>query len=326
MQVAVPDYLVDDLLPRLRESDPTVELVPIAADGSWFGSLGGVEVLYKFYIGGRFSKVWGPKELPRILEAAPNLKWIHSGKAGVEDFIIPELVESTIILTNGAGAPKRAVSETVMAFILADAKALLQHDRYQQRREWKNLPHRELAGLTVAILGLGKIGLEVARLCKAFDLRVVGTKRTVSGEAVPWVDQLFLSTQQDECVGQADYVVVTAALTPDTVGMVSAQTFVAMGPDAILINVARGAIVDEDALIQALKGGQIRGAYLDVFLTEPLPAESPLWGLPNTVIMPHNSPMSQNVLRHMTGIFIDNFRRFCRGESLINVVDKRAGY
>lgn len=326
MEVLVPDYLADDLLAPMRAADPQVRLLPLAADGSCPSDLGRAEVLFKLFIGGGFSSVFGPEAMPEILRAAPGLRWIHCGKAGVEDVLVPELIESDIILSNGAGGPRRAIAETVLAFILADAKALHAHYLHQKTHEWTLLSHRELPGLTVAILGLGRIGLEIARLCKAMDLRVIGTKRKVSGDPLPCVDHAYPSHLQEECVSQADYVVVASALTPETLNMVGAATLRAVKPDAVLINVARGAVVDEEALLDALRGNQIRGAWLDVFVTEPLPPTSPFFDLPNVIIMPHNSPFSQNVQAHMVGIFLENFRRYCGGEPLLNVVDKRAGY
>lgn len=326
MQVLVPHYLMDELLPLMREDDPGVELVPIDEVGRYPGNLDRLDALFKFYPGGQFPVVWGTDILRNILLAAPNLRWAHSGKAGVEDFMIPELIESDIVLTNGAGFPRRAIAETVLGFILADAKALHAHYRHQMAGEWKHVPHRELPGFTVAILGLGRIGLEIARLCKALDLRVIGTRRHPRAAPLPNVDQVYPSARQEECVARADYVVVAAALTPETTGMVDASTFRAMKQDSVLINVARGAIVDEPALIDALRANQIRGAYLDVFVKEPLPSESPFYSLPNAIITPHNSPFSQNVMEHMTAVFLENFRRYIKGEPLISVVDKRLGY
>lgn len=326
MQVMVPHYLVDELLPVMQADDPEVELIPVTEEGRYQGSLEQVDALFKFYPGGRFPNVWGTDVLRDIILAAPRLKWVHSGKAGVEDFMIPELIESDIVLTNGAGFPRRAIAETVLSFILADAKALHAHYRHQMAGEWKHIPHRELQGFTVAILGLGRIGLEIARLCKALDLRVIGTRRHPPASPLPNVDVVLPSSKQDDCVAEADYVVIAAALTPETTGMVGASTLEAMKQDAILINVARGAIVDEPALIGALKANLIRGAYLDVFLEEPLPTDSPFYTLPNVIIMPHNSPFSQNVMKHMTSVFLENFHRRCHGEPLVNVVNKQAGY
>lgn len=326
MKVMVPDYLVESLLPQIAEADPSVQLLGISADGRFDGSLEELEVFFKFYPDARFPKVFGAEVLRAILAGAPRLRWIHSGKAGVEDLLIPELVDSDIVLTNGAGAPKRAIAEMVLAYILADAKAIQSHWDFQKARAWKHLPHRELPGLTVAILGLGKIGMEIARLCKALDLRVIGTRRTVPEDAVPGVDAVFPSVRQEECVAAADFVVVAAALTPESNGMVGASTFRAMKKDAILINVARGPIVDEKALLDALHAGEIRGACLDVFAEEPLPSDHPFYTLSGVVVTPHNSPNSQNVMAHMVGVFGQNFQRYCGGEPLLNVVDKRAGY
>ncbi|MHB1162827.1 MAG: D-2-hydroxyacid dehydrogenase, partial [Chloroflexota bacterium] len=287
MQVMVPDYLVDYLTPRMKPFDPALELLPISAEGRYAGSLERLEVFFKFYPDSRFHVIFGADVLRAILRGAPRLRWVHSGKAGVEDLLIPELVESELLLTNGAGAPRLAIAETVLAFILADAKSLPDHFRSQQAKRWEHRSHRELPGLTVAVLGLGRIGLEIARLCRALDMRVIGTKRTLSAEPLPGVEEVFPPERQGECVAQADYVVVAAAMTPKTRGMVNASTLGAMRSDGVLINISRGGLVDEPALIEALRSQRIRAAYLDVFATEPLPPESPLFDLPNLVITPH---------------------------------------
>ena len=310
MQVLVPDYAVDYLLPRLRAIDPDVKLIPMSVHGEYGESLAEIEILYKYFIDHHPPYSFGREPLRAILKDAPRLRWIHSGKAGVEDMLVPELVESDIVLTNGAGGPKLAIAEVVLSFILADAKAMLFHLAAQRERRWEHVSHRELPGQTVAILGLGNIGLETARLCKAMGMRVIGTKRRISGEPLPNVDELYPSDRQNECVGDADYVVIAAASTPDTRAMVNAATLSAMKPGAALINVARGAVVDEPAMIAALESGRLRAAYLDVVSKEPLPQESPLWTLPNVMLHPHISHDSQNLIDHMAGVFIDNFRRF----------------
>jgi phosphoglycerate dehydrogenase-like enzyme len=326
MKVMVPDYMADDLLPKLREADPGVELISVHADGRYEGDAADAEVLFKFHPSGRFGVTFGPAEWSALLRKTPNLRWVHSGSAGVENVLVPELVESDVILTNGAGGPKRAIAETVLAFVLADAKALYRHHDHQKAREWRHLPHRELPGLTVAILGLGKTGLEIAKLCKSLGMRVIGTKRSVSSDGLPDVDDIFPASRQNDCVRVADYVVIAAALTPETQGMINAATFRAMKSDAIVINIARGAVVNEGDLIEALATNQIRGACLDVFATEPLPPESRLFDLVNVVIMPHNSPASQNLFEHMAAIFVENFALYCAGKPLRNIVNKRTGY
>lgn len=326
VRVIVPDYLAEYLLPRMLEVSPDVELLPLAADASDVAELDGADVLLKFYNKDRFPVIYGQEALRDIIRLCPGLKWFHVGRAGVEDVLIPELVESDILLTNGAGMPKLAMAETVLAFILADTKALYDHYRRQQSCVWKFLSHRELPGLTAAIVGLGNTGLEIARLCKAMGMKILGTKRRVPAEPIPNVDVVFPASRQDECVAGADFVVVACALTPETRHLINATTFKAMRRDAALINVARGGVVDEKALVDALLSDTIRAAYMDVFEREPLPPDSPLYNLPNVVVMPHNSAFSQNLTQHMAEIFLDNFARYCTGQPLVNIVDKRAGY
>ncbi len=326
MQVMIPEHLLDYFLPRLRQSDPSVELVPITPEGHYPGSLENLEVLFKFYPIRRPNvRFWGAEELSQIIRSAPRLRWIHSGYAGVEGTLVPELVERDIILTNGAGAPKMPIAETVLMYMLVDAKALLAHLDAQKRGSWEHKQHRDLRGKTLAILGLGQIGQEIARVSKTMGMRVVGTKRHAGGP-LPGIDEVYPTSRQNECVAQADYVVTIAALTPETRGMVNASTFEAMKRDAALINVGRGALVDETALVDALRTGKIRFAYLDVFAQEPLPADSPFWRLPNVVVTPHNSANSERSIEYMTRIFVETFARFCRGEPLENIVDKHLGY
>jgi phosphoglycerate dehydrogenase-like enzyme len=155
---------------------------------------------------------------------------------------------------------------------------------------------------------------------------VIATKKHVTRDALPHVEVVFPTERQNECVARADYVVVAAALTPETKGMVNNASFAAMRPDAAVINIARGAVIDEPALLDALRSGKVRAAYLDVVAKEPLPPDSPIWSLPNVVVTPHNSHDSQNMLDHMAGVFVDNFGRFSKGEPLQNVVNKRTGY
>ena len=326
MQVLVPDYLVDYFQSRLGASDPNLQLVPITVKGEYSDSLDGVEALYKFYPSFQFGPAYGPDVLRGILAAAPNLRWIHSGKAGVEDLLIPELVDSDVILTNGAGAPKVPIAETVLGYILADAKELASHLDSHREGKWQYKSHREVRGMTVAVLGLGNIGMEIARVCHGLGMRVIGTKRRVNPEPLPCVDEVFPADRQNECVAQADYVAVAAAFTPETRQMVNAATFAAMKPDSVLINVGRGALVDGQALLAALRESRIRFAFLDVHDQEPLPEDSPFWKMPNVLVTPHNSPSSQRLTENMAGIFVENFVRYCSGQPLVNVVDKKKGY
>jgi phosphoglycerate dehydrogenase-like enzyme len=323
----LPDHLADVLTPELRAIDSMVDVLPVSVDGHWQGDPSSVEVLLRFFPNDRFpGQAFGTDALRVVLRAAPRLRWIHNGATGVESLLIPELVGSEIVLTNGSGAHKRAIAETVLGFMLADAKALVQHLREQRAARWTHLPHHVLSGRTVAIIGLGEIGLEIARLCAAFEMRVIGTKRTPVAPPPLGVTEVFAAGRQRECVSQADYVIVAAALTPATRGMIDRAMFAMMRPTAAFINVARGSLVDEEALLEALRHGRIRAAYLDVFATEPLPPESPFFALPNVVVTPHNAAWSPWAIEEAIGIFVDNFSRLCRGQPLRNVVDKSAGY
>lgn len=327
MRVMVPDYLTGELLPALRGIDPSTDLLPVTVDGRYSGQPDGVEVLFRFFTNDRYpGRVFGAAILRELLQKVPTIRWIHNGTTGVDTLLFPELVESDVILTNGSGAHRRAIAETVLGFILADAKALVTHLSHQRRRLWQHVPHQELGGKTVAVLGLGKVGTEIARLCQLLGMRAVGTKRSLPASLPCDVAEVFSPERQAQCVRGADYVVVAASATHETRGMVDRETLAAMRPTAVLINVARGDLIDEAALLETLRSRSIRAAYLDVFATEPLPSDSPFFDLDNVVITPHNAAWSPNVIWQACSIFLDNFRRCVAGEPLLNVVDKLKGY
>ncbi len=192
MRVMVPEHLIDELLPQLRAINPAVGLISVPVDGHYSGRLDRLKVLLRFFPNDRFpGEVLSGAILRAILNAATQLRWIHNGTTGVGSLLIPELVNSNIILTNSAGAHKRTLAESVLGFILADAKALPGHLHNKQQKRWQHLPHTALHGHTVAILGLGHVGLEIARLCRALDMRVIGIKRTISAEPLPGIEAVF---------------------------------------------------------------------------------------------------------------------------------------
>lgn len=327
MRVMVPDYLAGELLPSLRQIDPVVELTPVSATGEYPGAPRGVEVLFRFFTNDRYpGNVFGASVLREVLQREPTVRWIHNGTAGVDRLLFPELVESDVVLTNGAGAHRRAIAETVLGYLLADAKALVAHLDNQRRGRWQHLQHQELRGQTVAVLGLGRVGLEIAQLCHAIGLRVIGTKGTITSSSLPGVDKLFPAERQIDCVREADYIVVAAAATRQTYRMIDASTLGAMKPTAALVNIARGNLIDEPALVEALTSRRLRAAYLDVFVTEPLLPDSPFYDLANVVVTPHNAAWSPQVVSQAVSIFLDNYHRYVVGQPLINVVDKRRGY
>ena len=256
---------------------------------------------------------------------AGSLRWIHVAAAGVDKLLFDELRESDVVVTNARGVFDRPIAEFVLASILAQAKGLHTSHDHQQERRWEHRETRTLVGERALVVGTGAIGRETARLLAAVGMEVRGAGRTArSGD--PDFGEIVESASLAEQVGWADHVVVAAPLTDATRGLVDAEVLGAMQPSAHLVNIGRGEIVDEDALLSALVSGGIAAASLDVFCTEPLPDDSPLWSAPGLVVSPH---MSGDVLgwrETLARQFVDNAQRFLDGEPLANVVDKRLGF
>ena len=265
--------------------------------------------------------------LRAVLAGLPKLRWVHTFSAGV-DRHVPEMTKfERVVLTNNSGAYDVPIAEHVMAMIFAAAKRVPEHLAAQGRHEWqRETPHAEVRGAVLVILGMGSIGSELARLASGVGMRVVGVRRDASRPGGPGVERIVPSDRFIEVAREADYVAVTAALTPQTRGMVSAEILRALKPTAWVINIARGPIVDEAALAAALNEKRIGGAALDVFETEPLPATSPLWNCANAILTPHVSNSSPRVRERSLALVAENVRRFKAGEPLLNVVDRTIGY
>lgn len=264
-----------------------------------------------------------------LLTLAPEVKWIQLTVAGADAFLGVELTAVPAAVTNARGTMADAIAEFVLMTMLMAAKRAPQMLDNQRLRRWeRGLPMMELVGKTVGLVGLGEIGRRVARRARAFDMRLLAVRRTASQSlaATEMVDELFLPQKLGEMLPQCDFLVLAAPLTPQTEGMMGERELRLMKPSAFLINVARGQLVDEAALVRALEEGWIAGATIDVFSQEPLPPESPLWNLPNTFISPHVSGASDRARDRMVAVFCDNLKRYLAGEPLINLVDKEAGY
>jgi phosphoglycerate dehydrogenase-like enzyme len=271
------------------------------------------------------------ERLRAVLAGSPKLRWVHTFSAGV-DRHIPELARyERVALTNNSGAYDVPIAEHVIAMIFAAAKRVPEHLAAQQRHEWeRETPHAEVRAATLVILGMGHIGGELARLAAGVGMRVIGVRRDAGRRdrmaPAEGVDRIVSTERFAEVVPEADYLAVTSALTPQTRGLVSAEILRALKPTAWVINIARGPIVDESALAEALKEHRIGGAALDVFEKEPLPADSPLWSLDNAILTPHVSNSSPKVRERSLALVTENVRRFKAGEPLLNLVDRVAGY
>ncbi len=258
---------------------------------------------------------------------APNLKWVHSMSAGVENSLFPELVASPVPLTNARGVFSRSLAEFALLGALFFAKKVPDMRRRQAACRWVDMDVEELHGKTMGIVSYGSIGQATAKLAKAFGMTVWAHRRRpelCEGDAL--VDRAFGPDGLREMLAGSDFVVVCSPLTPDTRGFFGRAEIAAMKPSAVFINVGRGAVVDEPTLVEALANHRIRGAALDVFAVEPLPAHSPLWGLGNVLLSPHSADHTPGWVDQSMLKFIENFERYAAGEPLLNLVDKKAGY
>jgi len=244
---------------------------------------------------------------------ATRVRWIHSPGAGVERVLSPEIASSPVPLTNGRGVFATALGEWVIGAMIYFCYDLPRVRKNQAARRWESFQHLELYGQTLAIIGYGGIGRAIADRAQAFGMRILTMGRK-DGEKLM------------QALSESDFVAISAPLTPETRGMIGAAQIAAMKASAVIINVGRGAIIDETALLQALASKQIRGAALDVFATEPLPPDHPFYNLDNLLISPHCADDLPDSRERAITFFVENFERFRKGEPLQNVVDKHAGY
>jgi phosphoglycerate dehydrogenase-like enzyme len=261
-----------------------------------------------------------------MLDRAAALKWIHSTAAGVDGLLSPAVMSGSITLTSSVGIHTVGLPEHIMALILAFARRLHISVRNQARHRWDRAPSigEEIQGKVLGILGLGSIGRALAARAAAFGMRVIGTKRTP--EPLPHVDQVFPPSGTDDVLRESDYLAIILPLTPETRGLIDGRALALMKRTAVLLNVGRGAVVVEAALIEALKARTIAGAGLDVFEREPLPADSPLYDMENVIVTPHVSGASLTYLDRAIPLFCDNLRRYLDGGPMRNVVDPARGY
>lgn len=265
--------------------------------------------------------------MEEVFAAAPRLRWVHSSAAGVERLLFPALVESPVILTNSRGIFSSSLAEFVLGAILFFAKDLRRMVRSQQAGAWDCFDVEEVAGKTLGIVGYGNIGRTVAERARAFALKVIATRRRPElSRDDPLLEAVYPAPGVRELLARSDYVVITAPLTPETRGLIGEAELRVMKPSAVLINIGRGPVVVEAALIRALEEHWIRGAALDVFDQEPLPAGHPFYRLDNVLLSAHCADHTPGWMDRAMELFLDNFERFRRGEPLRNVVDKRLGY
>jgi phosphoglycerate dehydrogenase-like enzyme len=270
-----------------------------------------------------------PEGLAEAVRSGTTLRWVQATSAGAgEQVAAAELTEDElrrVTVTSAAGVHAGPLAEFALLGLLAFAKGLPRLLADQRAHRWGHYPVDELSGRTLLIVGLGQIGAEVSRLAAAFGMRVIGLSRTGAGD-YPSVDELVRIGALDDHLPDADAIVICLPLTGATRGLMDAERIARIKPGAILVNVGRGAVIDEDALVEALREGRIAGAALDVFAAEPLDETSPLWELPNVLISPHTAGLSPRENERIVALFRENLRRYLSGQELINRVDPELLY
>ena len=259
---------------------------------------------------------------PDLYALGRRLRWVQSMGAGVEDIVAASAMPEGVVITRIVDQFGVSISEYVMGELLSRVRRMDEVRAMQRDRRWGHFVAGSLEGRTVGVAGLGSIGREVVRKARAFDMRVYGLSRT--GTSAGLVDRHFGPDAWEAFVRDLDVLVLTLPLTPETAGAVGPKVLAAMRPESVLVNVGRGALVPEAALIDALRRGRPGGAILDVFEREPLPSDSPLWDMQGVTVTPHVSGPSRT--EDVTDFFVANFERLRRGEPLVGVVDRQAGY
>lgn len=321
---------------RIRAVAPGARIVQLSVEGLADGPVDDVEVLFRGWL--------RQDAFERLLVRAPDLRWVHSAAAGVETALSPAVVGRDLAMTNGRGVFSRPIAEYVLTMVLAICRRLPELQELQREHTWQPLEARELRDVTIGIVGLGSLGRAVAALAGAFGCRVIATRRNAAEGVMPTPaeaadegddDQPQLPPRVDlvlgpdglpELLAASDFVVLAAPLTAETENLIGEAALASMRPGAWLINVARGGLVDERALLRALRDGRLGGAVLDTFRQEPQQPDSPFWGLPNAIVTPQTSWSSGRVLDRSVELFCDNLGRFIAGQPLRNVVDPAAGY
>ncbi len=345
IRVAIATPLPADLRHLITDVDPGVELLvdddllpPMRFPGDHAGTpdfrrtpqqqaafdalLAKADVLYG--IPDTESTALGP-----AVRSNPDLRWVHTMAAGggaqVKAAGLTRDELDRVVFTTSAGVHGGPLAEFALFGVLAGAKELFALREQQERKEWpQRRPLQQVGEQTVLVVGLGGIGVETARLLKAFGATVLGVKRTV--EPVEHVDEVHGPDQLAALAARADAMVVTLPGTDATIGLIDRTVLQSAKPGVVVVNVGRGTVIDEDALIEALRSGQVGAAYLDVFAVEPLPRESPLWTLPNVLVSPHTAALNPAEDRRIAELFADNLRRFLDGAPLRNVMNTRDFY
>ncbi len=321
--VATTVFGTDWILPpehadMIRQVDADIKLHVPGNNGELAEILPEVEVV--------FGRWLSADELAR----AEKLRWVQLASAGADSALAAGAANSEVIVTTAAGVHPVQISEHVLAMMLMFCRRMVECIDNQKVGNWDRGPISridELYEKTLGIVGLGAIGAAIARKAKAFDMKVLATRRHVEeGDETAEVDELLPHDKLDYLLTESDYVVLAVPLTAETTGLLGARELGLMKPTSILINIARGAVIDEEALVTALRKGQIGGAGLDTFAKEPLPPASPLWNMQNVIITPHTAGASPRYWQRATALFCENLRRYLNDEPLQNTVVRSRGY
>ncbi len=312
------DTFTEQHLKRIQEAAPDKEVVVIKNREEWTDAVAEECASFDIFLG-LFLDAW--------IDKLPALEWAQLASAGADRVLkSPEVMNSNATITNASGVHAIPIAEHILSMLFIISHNIHVQIRNQVAGKWhRRVTITELEGTTIGLIGVGKIGEKTAEKAKALNMKVVGIRRNPDRSS-PFVDQMFGPDQLHDMLAISDWVIVTAAGTPETDGMIGAAELAAMKKSAVIVNIARGSLIKEDALIRALQEGQIAGAGLDVFETEPLPENSPLWQIPNVVITPHVAGGTPHYIDRLVDIFTENLKRYQAGDDLINVIDKELGY
>lgn len=312
MQILITHQATEQQLAAIRQLIPAAQIILAREDAEIRQAMPAADV------------IWGSRYLADALPLAGRLQLIQVSSAGVERLLVPELLAHPTALANARGIHGATIAEHVFMLMLALARELPAVLQAASRREWIRPNPVLLNGQTLGIVGYGSIGQAIAARAKAFGMRVIATRRHAAPDQ--WADQVWSDQQLPQLLAESDYVVLATPLTQETLHLIGEEQLKLMKPTACLINIARGQVVDEPALIRCLQNRGIRAAGLDVFEQEPLPADSPLWAMENVIVTPHLAGSMPDYDDQAFAIFLENLRRLQANQPLINLVDKQAGY
>lgn len=308
--VLVSPAVTTEMLDALQARNPQVDFVHLATDGSAPPGLERAHAVLRVGL--------GKPELSALLRRFADVRWVHTSTAGFDWAMVPEITQNGITLTRSAAAYAIPIGEFTIALILSMAKRLPQLAAAQSSREWASVEPADLEGLRIGIIGAGGIGREVAKRAAALGMKVAGMKRTPTPDA--HFDTIYGTQDLYTLLSQTDFAVIACPLTPETRGLIDHAALASMPRGSYLINVARGPVLVTDALIAALRSGQLAGAALDALDVEPLPPDDPLWGEPNLLITPHTSFKSPRNLERILAEFEQNLGLFLNGQELLNTM------